>query len=132
MDDFKKENPATNGACLTTDISNNTPKPKKGQCKNGFTIEVTIQPDNPENTPFAIVLDGDAARSLLYLYERQRGLSRAEALSKYGVLSLTPHVFRMRHKWGLDIFTERVPPTRYGIYHLITPVSIRILSQGGQ
>lgn len=132
MDKFTKQNPVCGGACLTTDISNNNPNQKKGQCKNGFIIEVTVDSVNPENTPVVMVLDGDAARSLLYLYERQRGLSRAEALSQYSVLSLTPHVFKMRHKWGLEIFTEKVPPTGYGIYHLITPVSIRILSQGGQ
>lgn len=132
MENFTKQNPATNGACLTTDISNVTPKPKKGQCKNGFIIEVTIQPDNPENPTIVFNLDGKPARSLWYLYQCQAGLTRAEALDRHFILSLTPHVYYFRHKLGLDILTERVPPTGYANYHLITPVSIRILSQGGQ
>lgn len=138
MDDFTKDtaitkqNPVCGGACLTTVISNDTPKPKKGQCKNGFIIEVTIQSDNPEDPPIVYNLDGKPARSLWYLYQCQAGLTRAEALDRHFILSLTQHVHYFRTKLGLEIQTERIPPTRYANYHLITPVSIRILSQGGQ
>ena len=38
------------------------------QLKNGFIIEVTIQPDNPEDPPIVFNLDGKPARSLWYLY----------------------------------------------------------------
>ena len=138
MDDFTKdtditkENPATNGACLTTVICNDTPKPKKGQRKNGFSIQVTIYSDEPTDAPLVLIVSGKPARSLLCLYQSESGLTRIESLSKYGILCLTQHVSKMRHKWGLEVLTERVQPTGYGIYHLITPVSIRILSQGGQ
>lgn len=132
MDILTKENPAANGACLTTDISNDTPKTKKGQCKNGFIIEVTIQPDNPEDPPLILVIDGKPARSLWHLYQCQAGLTRAEALDRHFILSLTQHVRYFRTELGLEILTERIPPTRYANYHLITPASIRILSQGGQ
>jgi hypothetical protein len=133
MDDFTKENPAMNGANLNAIYAfKGTPKTKKAQRKNGFIVEVTIRPDNPEDSPIVFNLDGKPACSLWYLYQCQAGLTRAEALDRHFILSLTQHVRYFRKDLGLDILTERIPPTRYANYHLITPVSIRILSQGGQ
>jgi len=127
-DDFTKQNPASNGACFTTDNKKNTPKQNKRQRKNGFALEIRIHSDNPKDIPVVLVVSGKPAYSLWHLYTRKGGLSRADALSKYFILCLTQHVHFFRHELDLEIFTEKVPPTGYGIYHLITPLSIRILS----
>lgn len=139
MDDFTndtdiiKENPATNGANSThIDTVKYMPKTKKEQRQNVFKLEVTIHADNSADAPLVLIVSGKPARSLLCLYQSPSGLTRIESLSRYGILCLTQHISKMRHKWGLDVFTQRIEPTRYGRYHLITPVSIRVLSQGGQ
>lgn len=133
MEYFTKENPATNGAhSEILLLDNNTQKLKKGQTRNAFVIEVAILSDDPKNPNVTMVITGKPARSLWLLYNCKNGLSRAEALEKYSILSITQHVSKMRHKWDLEILTERVQPTRYAIYHLITPVFIRLLNREGQ
>jgi len=110
MVQFTKENPATNGAFQV--ISNDTSVPAK-------PMEV----------------NGRVARTLQYLCACKAGLTRAEALDKYGVLSLTQHVFILRHTYGLDIVCERVRydsfegESNYGRYHLID--NIAFVKNGG-
>lgn len=76
------------------------------------------------------IAKGKEAKSLYYLYALKRGLTRAEALDRYFVLSLTQHVHTMRHEWGLEIHTERILPTKYARYHLVSKIRIRILKGG--
>lgn len=139
MDDFTKdtnvikENPATNGAILSKfDNFNFIQNNQKVQTNYVSIIEVTIPSHSPEHPPVVFVLDGKPARSLWYLYQCKDGLTRAEALDRHFILSLTQHVHYFRNELGLKILTERIPPTRYANYHLITPISIRVLSQGGK
>jgi len=128
-DYFAKENPATNGASKSSfDKNYNKLKAGEGQGNNGFFIEITRPSDSPEHKPIVYTLVGDHAHTLWHLYTRKSGLSRAEALKRHFILSLNEHVHFFRHELDLEIFTEKVPPTGYGIYHLITPLSIRILS----
>ncbi len=132
MEQITKENPAANGAhSKRFDTSKNSKEQKNEQHQNDFTIEITVHSGDPEAPANVFVLHGKPAKSLWYLYQYQTGLTRAEALDKHFILSLTQHVHYFRSELDLDILTERIPPTRYANYHLITPVSIRILSQGG-
>jgi hypothetical protein len=131
LEKFTKENPAANGANLKAfDSPKDNPKLKKAQRKNCFAIEITLQQDHSEDAPAILVLNGRHAKSLWYLNQCRTGLTRIEALDEHRILSLTQHVHFFRNQLNLEIITERILPTRYANYRLITPISIRILSQG--
>ena len=103
-----------------------------GQILNGYVLEINLPGTaNAEPRKF-LVGSGKTARSLLIMYAIKMGVTRAEALGAFFVLSITQHVHQMRHDWGLEIETERVPPTGYARYHLLSPITIRILQKGGK
>lgn len=127
-----KKSPAANGANSNAIYSAYRRKSiQRDQYQNSFTIEVTILTDNAKDTPAVMVLDGRPARSLWRFYQGQAGLTRSEKLDRYFIPSLTRHVHYFRVKIGLYFLTKIIFPFRYATYHLITPVSIRILKQGG-
>ncbi len=103
-----------------------------GQARSGYALEVFHSLNDKDKPRKFYLASSNAARSLLILYLIKIGVTRAEALGEYFLLSLTQHVSKIRHEWGLEIETERVPPTGYARYHLLSPVTIRILRQGGQ
>lgn len=89
---------------------------------------------NNGNDVTQVEIAGKAARSLQLLKESKAGLTRMEALEKYGVLSLTKHVHTLRHDYGLQIETEWIivdEKTKYGRYHLISTVAFSSPSRGG-
>lgn len=92
------------------------------------SIEVSVMDGRRVLKKF--IATGKEARSLYFLYQLKRGLTRAQALEKYFVLSLTQHVHTMRHEWELEILTERIQPTRYARYHLVSNIRIRALKGG--
>ncbi len=102
-----------------------------GQIKNGYVLEIILSGTETTEPHKFYVGASNAARSLLIMYAIKMGVTRAEALGGYFVLSITQHVHKMRHEWGLEIETERVPPTGYARYHLISPVTVNIIV-GGQ
>lgn len=125
-----KESPAANGAEVSVH-SDFATKIINGQIKSGYVLEIILPSTATAESRTFYVTGGKAARSLLIMYAIKLGMTRAEALGEYFVLSITQHVHKMRHEWELEIETERVPPTGYARYHLLSPVTIRIL-KGGQ
>jgi len=103
-----------------------------GQILNGYALEIILPGTATAEPRKFFVSSSKAARSLLIMYAIKMGVTRAEALGGYFVLSITQHVSKMRHHWGLEIETERVQPTGYARYHLISPITIRILTNGGK
>lgn len=103
-----------------------------GQILNGYVLEIILPGTATAELRKFYVSSSKAARSLLIMYAIKMGVTRAEALGGYFVLSITQHAHQMRHDWGLEIETERVPPTGYARYHLISPITIRILTNGGK
>lgn len=98
--------------------------------------QVTVHKSNFNNgnDVTQVEIAGKAARSLQLLKESKAGLTRMEALERYGVLSLTQHVHTLRHDYGLHIETEWIivdEKTKYGRYHLISKVSFSSPSNGG-
>lgn len=103
-----------------------------GQYKNTWALEIIIKLEDEKTTPEPFFISGKQARSLLSLYRSKNGLTRAESLAHFFILSLTQHVFDLRHDLDLEIWTERIDETRYGRYHLLSPLEIRIFLAKGE
>lgn len=129
----KKKNAA--GGNLTAEVnlhSDFATKIINGQILNGYVLEIIIPRTATAEPRKFFINSSKGARSLLIMYAIKMGVTRAEALGGYFVLSITQHVSKMRHDWGLEIETERVPPTGYARYHLLSPITMRILTNGGE
>ncbi len=101
------------------------------------TANASIHTINDNNLPEKrqVTIVGKPLRSLKLLKENKAtGLTRAEALEKYGILSLTQHVHTLRHEYSIEIFTEWVnadETTKYGRYYLISNISFPSQENGG-
>jgi hypothetical protein len=126
----QKTTPGINPGARVSLQSDYAKKIVNGQIKKGYVLEI-ILPGTETAEPHKFYIGAsNAARSLLIMYAIKMGVTRAEALGAYFVLNITQHVHTMRHKWGLEIETEPVPPTRYARYHLISPVIVNIFVRG--
>lgn len=103
--------------------SNYIEKIKSGQTDYAYWLELVFEDQNKDS--FFLPASKEA-KSLLLIYRAKNGLTRAEALERHFILCLTQHVAKIRHVWGLNIFTEHVGPKRYGRYHLLTPLVINV------
>lgn len=129
MTGSKRKTPGGNRGVEVSLHSNFASKVATGQIKSGYVLEI-ILPGTAQAEPRSFsVWSCKPARSLLLLHLHKAGMTRAEALDQYSVLSLTQHVHIMRKDWDLDVMTELIPPDDYARYHL-PPVTIKIYQTG--
>lgn len=109
-------------------------KIRDGQTLNSYSIEVSYLDCDTLQLKTITIEASDEARSLLLIALTKNGVSRAEALEKYSILSLTQHVHKIRKKcsyWHV-IETEIIKPKGYGRYHLPPDIKLRLFTLGGK
>lgn len=133
---FKENAAGANQTAIENSQKSNTltPFPRQSELPE-FTVRLTTYGDAGDVLK-SITIKGQMARSLHHIYTSAGGLSRSDALTKYGILSLSHHVHTMRHTYGLNIITERVSisgrdgATWFGRYHFVTAATVEVLSYG--
>ncbi|MDX1923143.1 MAG: hypothetical protein SFW65_08455 [Alphaproteobacteria bacterium] len=127
-----------NHAAISISPTKYTQRPTINQAKQP-KITITVVSGGGSEPPYTHVIKGTLARSLMHLKQcEMNGLTRIEALSKFGILSLTQHVSVFRHEYALDVECIRVShkgrhgASKYGRYFLKTQIIIRVISGGLQ
>ncbi len=129
MTHTKRKTPGGNRGVEVSLHSDFVSKVATGQIKSGYVLEIVL-PGTAQAEPRSFyVRSSKPAFSLLLLYLKKLGMTRAEALDQYFILSLTQHVHIMRKYWDLDVVTELIPPDNYARYHL-PPLTIKIYQTG--
>lgn len=129
MTDAKGKTPGGKPGAEVSLHSNFASKITTGQIKSGYVLEIILPGTAGAEPRSFYVRSSKPAYSLLLLYLKKLGMTRAEALDQYFVLSLTQHVHIMRKYWDLDVVTELIPPDNYARYHL-PPLTIKIYKTG--
>lgn len=104
------------------------------QAQSGYVVEISFRRNEGNGPEYHYLGKCDAARSLLLIARSKQGATRAEALERYFILSLSQHVHIVREhcNFWYVIDTERVGPTRYARYHLPDDIAIRLFKDGGR
>ena len=131
--DSKKKSPVANGAEVSL-YSNIATKILKRQPQSGYVLEISFRRKEGDEFEYHYLSTSDTARSLLLIARAKHGVTRAEALEKYFILSLSQHVHIVREhcNFGDVVDTERVGLKRYARYHVPEDVEIRLFKTGGK